>query len=310
MSKPHKQLRYAAIATGLLAFAAIAIALNHQLQLRALGKHIESLGGEIDGTNDPFATDSFAHPLTDWMRRRNWDYPLVGRLTYPWVGIEWVTLQNLSLPASLFDDITSLPRLKSLALINVPLTREQLTRLEHAQHLTRLRLVGSTLDAGSIRNLPRCRHLERLSLTETPLTDDILTALPTFPGLRSLDLGGTGITDRSFPWILQHGDLEALQLSATQITGENIPEGTPNSGIHYLVLADTRVTDEGLARLLTLSPNVDTLILNNCPVTAESVPALAKLPKLERIFITGTGITAKQLSATAAPRYGGFEIID
>ena len=200
-------------------------------------------------------------------------------------------------------------------------TAAVLATLPHLERLSgRLTSIG---DAGADA-LARSASLTSLSLEGTPVTDAGLARIGTMGQLELLSLGvyreGADVTDAGMAHLAGLPNLRWLRLSGTPITDAGLPPLAALTGLEYLDLSQTRMTEGGLADLNPLDrlerlrfsfrvtddgadalANLDALreVIGSLDLGARGIARLASLPALERLSLSGDGVTDAALAPIA-----------
>ena len=151
-------------------------------------------------------------------------------------------MQNLSslsvgkpgVDGSVLESLRNLPQLRTLQLIGIEVTKEQMA------------------------NVSRFPSLTALCMTSSNVTDEALAEIfADLPNLRHLCLSGTQVTGKCLLEIASLSQLEELQLNHTQINDETVDALSSLPNLRVLGLENTEVSDSAVSRFLEKRPNVE-----------------------------------------------------
>ncbi len=249
-------------------------------------------------------------------------------------GAEQLTALNLQrsqLTNRGLAELTRLPNLQQLEILEIGGTQVGDAGVERLRHLTRL----TTLDLGATRvtdaALPHVASLGRLKslfLYDNSITDQGLAELARSPNLRQLEkleIGGTQVGDAGAESLRHLKQLTFLGLGRTRVTAAGLLHLGGLNRLRVLILHDDRIGDAGmahLARLPGLRPKdlglgttgvtdaglahlrgfrwLEDLSLYGNPITDEGLKHLQGLTGLRRLNLFDTQVSAqgvKQLTA-------------
>ncbi len=225
------------------------------------------------------------------------------------------------MPASAFELLARLSRLKVLNLSTSELTDAELRYVERIESLEELVLNQTQVtDAGVVRlaslgNLQRVGidrpvtsvGAYRLSLARPDLKID-LRPLP-FHGLNSLrERGGHGELNEKY-------ELVMLDLHGSKVTDADLQPVAVCGQLRIVNLSGTKVGDAGLESLRDLE-NLREIWLTGTSITDEGLKVIAELSQLKSISLSRTGVTdagiahLKSLTALEVLHLGETEISD
>lgn len=99
--------------------------------------------------------------------------------------------------------------------------------------------------------------------------------------------------EQAIPLVARTPYVSHLDLTGTNITDEQMDEIAGLSKLRSLVLSQTGITDAGLKKIASLG--LDTLYVNDTPLTSASAPVIAGMSKLKILEVSG------DLAADLAP---------
>jgi RNA polymerase sigma factor (sigma-70 family) len=132
--------------------------------------------------------------------------------------------------------------------------------------------------------------LKGLAVSCKNVDDAALSALPRFPALR--ELMPMDVPDDGYRHIGRCGELESLVLMYCRDTGDTATEHIAGlSKLKSYFASYTKITDRSM-HILGRMPSLERITFYGCPdVTDAGVVALAKLPRLRELQISGPQIT-------------------
>ncbi len=167
-------------------------------------------------------------------------------------------------------DLTTLPRLKSVRVLDVG------TR----------RLTDD--DLAYIGGLPLLRVL--IARDARGVTDEGLRHLSPLTNLRLLELPYTAITDNGLKALERHENIESLNLHGAPITGIGLEHLHELSRLRQLDVGRTLLGDATIAKLQEFK-SLEFLSLRHTGITDESLMVVQRLRKLSRLDISRTEVT-------------------
>lgn len=206
------------------------------------------------------------------------------------------------------EGMSALKGWKKLKRLNARGAKISDTTLEHVSGIASLEYidVGNALvtDVGLERlvNLP---NLKGLSFGGNEMGDAGLQALRQMAGLIYLDLSGqqgtdsniwsVNMTDVGLEAVLTLKDLRELRLGCASI-------GVGTEGTRFATVTNMNVTARWIEKMKALG-KLERLHMQSCArVADDAIPALAALPALRELDLTGTGVTEKGLAQLKAAR--------
>lgn len=143
--------------------------------------------------------------------------------------------------------------------------------------------------------LPKCPSVNRVVVPRTAHLKDILARVADIDHIVAIELRDKGVTDADLAGLAGMKQLQFLELSHNpRVTDVGVAALTGLTGLRYLDLTGTNVSGTGLkdrADMMSLYQ----LTLNDCPVTDESLAAIPRFPKLEKLLLGRTNVTDKGL---------------
>ena len=220
------------------------------------------------------------------------------------LSAETETVRAVALPD---DDelaaLTTLHKLRELELVwQRKLSAEGLSHLGSLPILESLTLTGTNTDAdGVVLLVERLPNLKSLELRGQPALGD--RSIPSLAGmrwLRRLSLVGCGrISTAGLVELSGLRRLEELELAelpapdgGSAITDDVLVSIERLPKIRSLAVRGASVTDAGVATLAAGSPQLSSIDLRDCAaVTDHGVRALLEDLRVERLYLSGTGVT-------------------
>ena len=155
----------------------------------------------------------------------------------------------------LLQQITKLPQLRELYLLNCMFTDRELLSVTAPTNLVRIQLSGNPITDAVVQGWVAGPHLESVDLSGCPITDQAVKALTACPKLWSLRLNDTTITDKSLFHLSVCQRLTVLELRNTPVTDEGVACLSNLGRLRQLDLKGTRVTEQGVERLNAVLTN-------------------------------------------------------
>ena len=128
-----------------------------------------------------------------------------------------------------------------------------------------------------------CPHLKTLMLYGTAVDDSMVCQLGPYYDLEWLYLSNTGVTDAGLKNLGPMPRLDALHLASMQIDGSILLQIDPTAPLTTVCLAGTEITDEDLIHLSRFP--VDHLNLAGTEISEAGIDSLTKLPRLESLIL-------------------------
>ncbi len=143
--------------------------------------------------------------------------------------------------------------------------------------------------------LPWSRLVNRVDVPAMPDLQATLTRLAAMDHIVAIDLPNAGVKDDDLAGLAGMTNLAFLDLSRNpEITDAGIVALAGLKNLRYLNVAKTKVTGVGF-QLRPEMLSLQSLDLNDCPVTDESLADIPRYPKLFQIFLGGTQVTDRGL---------------
>jgi beta-lactamase regulating signal transducer with metallopeptidase domain len=191
------------------------------------------------------------------------------------------------------------------------LTETQMTTLALAEmdNVTNLQVEGSQLQDDVLLSLSGAPHLKDISANRptstrpgghTQITDAGLKSLPLLKELELLGLAGARITDDGLKTIGTISTLEGLDVSASVISDDGLKHIASLSRLKALGVNETAVTDAGLKRIVAQHPKLRRISLGGSAVTASGLEALRGLPDLDYIELDSSQLTRQSCTVLSA----------
>jgi Leucine-rich repeat (LRR) protein len=209
-------------------------------------------------------------------------------------------LRGAFLDAACLRLLIFFPKLKSLTIEDAPLGDDDLAGLS-ALPLEDLALERCfNITDNGLRHFQSLPALRALALRDIAILGPGLAHLARLLELRTLRLRQTGIRDEFLPLLEKLPHLERLDLVQALITDEGLTALGKLASLTQLDLEANHLSDAGVAHLAGLE-NLRTLgLAGNEGVTDQSFQALASLPVLASLDLSGTAVTEHGLTALQA----------
>lgn len=231
------------------------------------------------------------------------------------------TLETLSLNSTQVSDaglaaLGALPRLRVLRLNNTYVEGAPFAQWPAGRPLEELELLGTAAGDGAMAGIAKLTRLKRLVLAESDVTGAGLAPLAElaleeldlsatdvgddaplerFAQLRRLSLRDTRISDLTPARKLSGlGRLEWLDLARTRISNVGIEQLAKLTALRHLDLAYAELDDAGLGSLAGLV-QLESLVVDSTHLTDAAVPVLSRFPRLRRIDLYHSLVTADGL---------------
>jgi len=162
--------------------------------------------------------------------------------------------------------------------------------------LTKLNLAKRTVHDHDLLRLAGLHQLVSLELRETNIGDAGLKHVEDLPALKQLILYKTKITDAAFDSFIKMPALRELSLSETKTTTAGWRRLSELPRLSQLHVAMMPFADLDLAELVVAQPELETLNLWGTVVTDAGIPHLAKLSKLQLLYLNFTKVTGRGLA--------------
>jgi hypothetical protein len=159
------------------------------------------------------------------------------------------------------------------------------------KHVTEVVANNLTITDDLIQHIAWLPYLTDLSLEQTTLTDTHLNHIGKLTRLEWLNLWQTDITDSGLAKLPALKNLQHLPIGGTKITNAGLAHLQGFTDLLYLGLRQTAITDTGVMDAIQTMDHLRALNLSETAITDQCIPALSKLTRLEKLWITDTGIT-------------------
>ena len=216
----------------------------------------------------------------------------------PIAGLQQLVMLEIARVPLQDDDyllIPSLPALRILALTGTHIRDENIPPIVQQRRLTQIVFnMQEGLTTAAIASLRTMPAVNSLTIFECPwVTAETIQLIAEWPNLIGLDLGDTNIGDPELKTLGRLPNLTALRVARNpKITPEGLRAFSGRDRIHYLAYTlpqkNAAATVETLVQLF---PNLDTIDFaqKDAQVRDAELGALAKLPKLNRVNLSGRG---------------------
>lgn len=260
---------------------------------REIIARIVTLGGKVSGNRQP---------------RSAWLQTVIGDDMFRCA--QGISLDKSSVKDADLAQLSGLPYLENLNLMNTHLTDDGLASLSDLKNLRILFLIGTKVTDDGLAHVSGLSKLNMLQLTGTNVTDNGLVHLTPLANLESLGLDGTAVSDAglhhlpanlktlglSYTKVGDPGlsdlpaDLKWLVLLSTKVTDEGMPAVSRLTKLENLNLSGDPISDAGLKHLESLQ-ELRHLVLDNTQVTDAGLISLSRLPNLEYLYLDNLAIT-------------------
>jgi len=246
------------------------------------------------------------------------------------VHIRAVDLANCSIDHDLMRLLAETPTITDLALSATNLADNHLTLLRGKMNVRKLRLNDTGITNVGLEHVGTLKNLELLELTGARITDHGLAHLARLKKLTWLAPCRCPITDAGAEHIAHMTSLRELRLNDTRLTDDGIKKLAALKNLQLLELRDVRLTDDGIAALSELT-NLTWLDISGTQITddgflswrkpaglrelrANGISGLTgaglegfeKLPKLRRLEISRTNVSAAAVEILRQRLVGGL----
>jgi hypothetical protein len=168
--------------------------------------------------------------------------------------------------------------------------------LEHLSAFPRLRWLGigwnNAISDKGMAHIAKLRRLTNLHLVGTVVTDEGFRQLKTLTRLEQLDLYCSRITNEGLRHLAaSHQELVDLCLSWSRITDAGLVHLKQLPSLRRLNLGQLPISDTGVEQLGGLA-NLEDVRFHYCrQLSDRSLETIAKLPRLQTLFLDGCNIT-------------------
>ncbi len=147
----------------------------------------------------------------------------------------------------------------------------------------------------SLPVLSRCKSVRELVVPKMANLGEVLARVATLEHVVSLCMRRTDVRDVDLAALAGIKNLEFLDISRNPaITDTGVAALSGLENLRYLDLTNTGVAGTGLKDRADMK-SLYKLMLDDCPVTDESLAAIPRFPKLEELHLGGTKVTDKGL---------------
>ncbi|MFA6210637.1 MAG: hypothetical protein WCT03_15055 [Candidatus Obscuribacterales bacterium] len=161
---------------------------------------------------------------------------------------------------------------------------------------------GDSEDAIADRLVANISHLKNLCyvrLGRCDVSDVGFTGLHDLPKLTNLDVSYSLITSKSMPVLAKLTSLEELTLNSVDLRHSDFSYLGRLPKLSVLYLKAAQVNDAMIASLKPSKSLISLDLTNNSAVTDASLPAIAALPSLKTVCLTGTSVNLRSLTKLA-----------
>jgi Leucine-rich repeat (LRR) protein len=155
--------------------------------------------------------------------------------------------------------------------------------------ISRTKSTGVTLNGSGFSALKGAQNFELLVVRGQPLSDECVEHLAKIKTLRHLVLIDTKITDKGIQLLERHPTLAEVSISQCPIRGGCLSYLADLPALTGLTLNGVAITDTQLDRLK--GSKLSDLGLQNMSVTDRALAAVAEIPDLIHLDLTGTRVT-------------------
>ncbi|MCA9050295.1 MAG: protein kinase, partial [Planctomycetaceae bacterium] len=205
-----------------------------------------------------------------------------------------VDLNNTAVTDEDLKYLSVFPELEGVLLEHTPVSIKGIRSLPRT--VFRVDIGGTKIGDDDCAELAAISNLRRITFYHTPLTDLGVKRLCSNKSLEQITLQDAEITDRSIASFLELEQLELLTLNfCHSLTAAAISQLSSLRHVRFLHLAGTSVDRSALTALVTGCPLVE-LGLSSCPnVNDEAVLCLLKCHTLETVYLDNTPVTTEGL---------------
>lgn len=140
------------------------------------------------------------------------------------------------------------------------------------------------------------RRIEVLILAGSDVTKMGLKELSRFDKVKTLDVSQTNTDDDGLREIVRNTDLSELQMADTDITDTGLVQLESEKQLRKMSLSGiNRITDAGVRGLKGLSELEELRFYGAAGITDGSIETFAKMKKLRRLSLGGTGVRGREL---------------
>jgi internalin A len=237
--------------------------------------------------------------------------------------------------------VAELPELTSLDISFTQITDVGLEYLAPLARLEELRLGGNKISGAGLhvlKLLPKLRKLSFYGIQRrnagwcwAPVVTDLeLDTIALLGGLEELNIGsgvalgaprpadlgpadgeaecriagGTRVTDLGLAKLGALKHLHSLDVSGSSIGANGVKALAAFHELQRLSLWNVKGLDDSAAPFLEALTTLTTLDLSNTPVGDQTLPHLARLPNLRRVYVSDTNITSEAIAAFRAAHPG------
>ncbi len=222
------------------------------------------------------------------------------------------SLETLALHADRVSDkgLAHLTELKSLKYLSLMIAKIRGPGMAHLARLPSLRYLwaGKPFGDAHLAHLKKSKSLTSLRIQGAQITDAGLVHVSSMTQLEYLDLWHTPVTDAGLVHLVPLRNLKRLNIRVPcpdphnpPFTAKGMAQLAEMRSLERLDLPNFAMTDECLAHVCKLE-NLEYLWIGcstGSPITDAGLKHLAKLGRLERLSIGGTGITDEGMSDIA-----------
>lgn len=215
--------------------------------------------------------------------------------------LEELDLHNTRVTDAGVRHLADMRTLRKLCLLYSGVTDEGVRHLANLRDLEEIDLGGTRVTDDGVRHFAALTELRLLNLRITGVSDDGVRHLAALTKLRALDLLNTGVGDEGVRHLAVLTDLCALDLGGTRVGDDGVRHFAALCSLQYLNLSGTKITGNAFGGIPAL-PQLERLDLSyNDDVGDELFRYLRRVPKLTRLDLDGTRVSAEGLEDLAWP---------
>ena len=174
----------------------------------------------------------------------------------------------------------------------VGLRHIELSHTSYGQGALAVTDLGSRITDAGINALASLRGLQTLGMGNVRVTDEQMDSLTRMlTSLRFLSVHSNRLTDKGVSKIARLQQLECLSIGSSEFKGSALADLATLKNIASLHLSGRKIDDTGLTAL-SLFPMLRELELEG--VTAADIPLVAKLERLEKLYLDDADLTVPQ----------------
>lgn len=194
------------------------------------------------------------------------------------------------------SNLSDLKDLEWFVLYAPQVTDAGLSWLHQCHQLKWLTLTDAKITGSTLKQISNSTELITLKIRNTLVKSSDLQYLTELPKFRMLILSGTQIDDAAAPYLKSMTSLTSVGLNETKVGDEVCQQLIAIPKLEYLELDDTSITDQGVQTLLEGCPQLKSLSIRRCDISANAFTAVKSWPiKLERLNVAGNKLSGAEI---------------